>query len=88
MEDVFNSTSESTSEKVVAIFDFEAQEATDLGFKKGAEITVLKKDGDWWTGKIGDKTGMFPYNYVKTREKMDESDPLAQAFKLGWSKFY
>ena len=65
--------------KVIAIFDFEAQESTDLGFKKGEEIEVLKKDGDWWSGRIGpNRTGNFPFNYVKVPEKMDESDPLAQ----------
>ena len=66
--------------KVIAIFDFEAQESTDLGFKKGEEIEVLKKDGDWWSGRIGpNRTGNFPFNYVKVPEKMDDSDPLAQA---------
>ena len=23
------------------------------------------KNGDWWTGTIGDKTGVFPFNYVE-----------------------
>ena len=65
--------------KVIAIFDFEAQESTDLGFKKGEEIEVLKKDGDWWSGRIGpNRTGNFPFNYVKVPENMDDSDPLAQ----------
>ena len=64
--------------KVVAIFDFEAQEPTDLGFRKGEEIEVLKKEGDWWSGRIGSRVGTFPFNYVKVPEKMDDSDPLAQ----------
>lgn len=25
---------------------------------------VVKKDGDWWTGVIGNRTGIFPANYV------------------------
>ncbi|CAF5034367.1 unnamed protein product, partial [Rotaria socialis] len=28
-------------------------------------IVVLQRDGDWWTGKIGDRTGTFPNNYVQ-----------------------
>lgn len=24
----------------------------------------MKKDGDWWTGVIGNRTGIFPANYV------------------------
>ncbi len=31
----------------------------------GERITVLKRDGNWWTGKIGDRTGTFPNNYVQ-----------------------
>lgn len=26
---------------------------------------VIKKDGDWWTGVIGNRTGIFPANYVQ-----------------------
>lgn len=25
---------------------------------------VVKKDGDWWTGVIGSRSGIFPANYV------------------------
>lgn len=28
-------------------------------------IMVTKKDGDWWTGTIGTRTGIFPSNYVQ-----------------------
>ena len=28
-------------------------------------ITVIAKNGDWWTGTIGDRTGVFPFNYVE-----------------------
>lgn len=38
------------------------------GFKKGDVITVTKRTestNDWWTGRIGDKTGIFPSNYVE-----------------------
>ena len=26
---------------------------------------MVKKDGDWWTGKVGDRVGVFPFNYVQ-----------------------
>ena len=26
---------------------------------------MIKEDGDWWTGKIGDRVGVFPFNYVQ-----------------------
>ena len=84
MEDLFGpgpTVSQESADTVVAIFDFDAQEASDLGFKKGEKIEVLKRDGDWWTGRIGSREGTFPYNYVKKPETMDSSDPLAEAFK-------
>lgn len=28
-------------------------------------VMVIKKEGDWWTGTIGNRTGMFPSNYVQ-----------------------
>ncbi|KAF7560583.1 hypothetical protein G7046_g3554 [Stylonectria norvegica] len=57
--------------EAVAVFNFDADQPGDLGFKKGDVITVLKKtesDNDWWTGMIGSKHGIFPSNYVKMKE--------------------
>ncbi|KAI0899147.1 DUF500-domain-containing protein [Annulohypoxylon nitens] len=57
--------------EAVALFNFEADQPGDLGFKKGDVITVLKKtesDNDWWTGMIGSRHGIFPSNYVKMKE--------------------
>ena len=39
---------------------------TEKGFKKGDSFEVLKKDGDWWTGRHNGKEGVFPYNYVQS----------------------
>jgi lipid-binding SYLF domain-containing protein len=57
--------------EAVALFNFDADQPGDLGFKKGDIITVLKKtesDNDWWTGQIGTRHGIFPSNYVKMKE--------------------
>ncbi|PTB39477.1 uncharacterized protein TrAFT101_007738 [Trichoderma asperellum] len=59
------------SNEAVAMFNFDADQPGDLGFKKGDIITILKKtdsDNDWWTGQIGARHGIFPSNYVKMRE--------------------
>ena len=51
-----------------AIYDFPGQEQGDLPFRQGDVITILEKTNtteDWWKGKLGLKTGMFPANYVK-----------------------
>merc|ERR1711874_791722 len=42
-----------------------SEEPGDLTFEAGEEIEVVKKENEWWTGKIGDRTGVFPYNYVE-----------------------
>ncbi|CEI40711.1 SH3 domain-containing protein [Fusarium venenatum] len=57
--------------EAVAVYNFDADQPGDLGFKKGDVITVLKRtesENDWWTGQIGTRTGIFPSNYVKMKE--------------------
>ncbi|KAF4972404.1 hypothetical protein FSARC_971 [Fusarium sarcochroum] len=57
--------------EAVAVYNFDADQPGDLGFKKGEVVTVLKRtesENDWWTGQIGSRTGIFPSNYVKMRE--------------------
>lgn len=49
----------------VACYPYESAEPGDLTFSAGEFITVIKKDGDWWTGTAGGRTGMFPSNYVQ-----------------------
>lgn len=49
----------------VSCYPYESAEIGDLTFGGGEYITVIKKDGDWWTGTIGTRTGVFPSNYVQ-----------------------
>ena len=51
------------SNQAVALFTFDAAQPGDLGFKKGEVITIIKRTEsatDWWTGRIGDREGIFP----------------------------
>ncbi|KFO56197.1 SH3 domain-containing YSC84-like 1, partial [Corvus brachyrhynchos] len=53
--------------EVTALYSFEGQQPGDLTFKAGDKITVTTKTNsqfDWWEGRIGGKTGIFPANYV------------------------
>ncbi|GJJ70993.1 SH3 domain-containing YSC84-like protein 1 [Entomortierella parvispora] len=55
-------------ELLTAMYDFVGEQATDLSFKKGDRITVVKKTdstNDWWTGRIGTREGSFPRNYCQ-----------------------
>ncbi|KAL8697323.1 MAG: hypothetical protein Q9224_002378, partial [Gallowayella concinna] len=50
-------------DQAIALFTFDADQPGDLGFKKGEIITITKRTEnptDWWTGRIGDRTGVFP----------------------------
>ncbi|SPO44119.1 related to YSC84 - protein involved in the organization of actin cytoskeleton [Moesziomyces antarcticus] len=61
-------------ERVVALFDFDAQEEGDLGFNKGQVIAVTKKTDsrdDWWQGRVeaglsASRIGIFPANYTQS----------------------
>lgn len=59
-----------------ALYDYEAQGEDELSLLRGQIVEVLSTDskisGDegWWTGKIGDKVGIFPSNFVA------EYDPI------------
>lgn len=53
-----------------AKFRYDAQGEDELSLKRGDIVEVLSTDakisGDegWWTGKLGDKVGIFPANFV------------------------
>ncbi|GBP65692.1 Intersectin-1 [Eumeta japonica] len=48
----------------VAAYSYTSVEPGDLMFDAGERIEVIRRDGDWWTGRIGNRTGIFPSNYV------------------------
>lgn len=50
------------------MYTYESSEQGDLTFQQGDLILVTKKDGDWWTGTVGDKSGVFPSNYVRLKD--------------------
>lgn len=53
-------------EKVVAIYDYQADKADELTFTENAVIYVIKKNDDgWWEGVMDGVTGLFPGNYVE-----------------------
>ncbi|XP_067344723.1 intersectin-2b isoform X2 [Channa argus] len=55
-------------EEYIALYTYESPEAGDLTFREGDVILVTKREGEWWNGSIGDRTGLFPSNYVKPKE--------------------
>uniref|UniRef100_A0A665V1D1 Intersectin 2b n=1 Tax=Echeneis naucrates TaxID=173247 RepID=A0A665V1D1_ECHNA len=56
------------SAEYVALYTYESPEPGDLTFSERDVILVSKREGEWWNGSIGDRTGVFPSNYVKPKE--------------------
>lgn len=55
----------SQSHYYLALYRFKAIEKDDLDFHPGDRITVIDDSNEeWWRGKIGEKTGYFPTNYL------------------------
>ncbi|KAK0534914.1 BAR adaptor protein Hob1 [Tilletia horrida] len=63
-------TAEKPKDIVVALYDYVAAASTDISFKAGDRIEIVKRTDstqDWWTGKVEGTAseGLFPANYVK-----------------------
>lgn len=62
-------------------YDYEAQGEDELSLGRGDVVEVLSTDskisGDdgWWTGKLGDKVGIFPANFVTDGDILDNDSP-------------
>jgi len=51
--------------KAKALYDFNPQEANELGFRIGDIVTIHKQSGDWWEGELNGRKGLLPSNYVQ-----------------------
>ncbi|XP_017675551.1 PREDICTED: SH3 and cysteine-rich domain-containing protein [Lepidothrix coronata] len=50
----------------VALYKFVPQENEDLEMRPGDMVTLLEDSNeDWWKGRIDDRTGFFPANFVQ-----------------------
>ena len=57
-------------EYYIAVYTYSSTEPGDLNFAQGETILVTNTEsgGDWWTGQVQDRKGIFPGNYVKKME--------------------
>ena len=63
-------------ERFLALHEYQSDVAGDLSFTAGELVTVTDKDGEWWTGQIGNRKGIFPANYVASGD--------AETVKVYW----
>ncbi|XP_015589739.1 intersectin-1 isoform X6 [Cephus cinctus] len=61
------------NEYYMALYQYASNEIGDLSFNQGEVILVVKKEGDWWTGCIDNRTGIFPSNYVEKCEDPNQA---------------
>uniref|UniRef100_A0A8C9TCI0 SH3 and cysteine-rich domain-containing protein 3 n=1 Tax=Scleropages formosus TaxID=113540 RepID=A0A8C9TCI0_SCLFO len=55
----------SQSHYYLALYRFKAIEKDDLDLHPGDRVTVIDDSNEeWWRGKIGEKTGFLPANYI------------------------
>jgi len=54
-----------TKQQAKALFEFNAQDSTELGFKVNDIITIISTNGEWWEGELHGKRGLLPSNYVQ-----------------------
>jgi len=58
--------------KAKVTFDYEAQDQDELFLKVDDIVAILgEEEQGWWKGKLGNKIGVFPSNFV---ELIDEKD--------------
>ncbi|XP_035687088.1 intersectin-1-like isoform X19 [Branchiostoma floridae] len=64
-------TAQPAGTECVALYTYTSAEPGDLTFMVGEVILVTKQEGDWWEGSVGDRSGIFPANYVRLKEEQD-----------------
>ncbi|XP_010078027.1 PREDICTED: SH3 domain-containing protein 19 [Pterocles gutturalis] len=58
--------SDTSAPYAVVLHDFPAEHADDLDLHSGDTVCLLEKiDAEWYRGKCGNRTGIFPANFVK-----------------------
>ncbi|NWR98858.1 SH319 protein, partial [Motacilla alba] len=58
--------SDTNAPHAVVLHDFPAEHADDLDLHSGDTVCLLEKiDTEWYRGKCGNRTGIFPANFVK-----------------------
>ncbi|XP_041351400.1 intersectin-1-like isoform X2 [Gigantopelta aegis] len=70
-------------EYYVAMYNYISENPEDLQFNEGDMILVTKTDEPWWTGTLGNQTGIFPGSYVKSVEIQTCSQLYLEADQSG-----
>ncbi|KAG7461831.1 hypothetical protein MATL_G00195260 [Megalops atlanticus] len=59
-----------------AIYDFKAQTAKELTFKKGETVYIIRQiDNNWYEGELRGRVGIFPISYVEKIAPSEKHQP-------------
>nr|XP_019962044.1 PREDICTED: sorbin and SH3 domain-containing protein 2 isoform X3 [Paralichthys olivaceus] len=60
-----------------AIYDFKAQTAKELTFKKGDAVNIIRQiDNNWYEGEHRGRVGIFPISYVEKMPSTEKQQPI------------
>ncbi|XP_074541647.1 sorbin and SH3 domain-containing protein 2 isoform X3 [Halichoeres trimaculatus] len=60
-----------------AIYDFKAQTAKELTFKKGDAVNIIRQiDNNWYEGEHRGRVGIFPMSYVERISSIEKQQPI------------
>lgn len=52
-------------EQARALYAFNPEAPTELGFQPGQVLNIISKNGDWWEAEFNGRRGLIPANYVQ-----------------------
>ncbi|XP_053714168.1 sorbin and SH3 domain-containing protein 2 isoform X7 [Synchiropus splendidus] len=59
-----------------AIYDFKAQTAKEISFKKGDAVNIIRQiDNNWYEGEHRGRVGIFPISYVEKMPSVEKHQP-------------
>ncbi|XP_059409805.1 sorbin and SH3 domain-containing protein 2-like isoform X4 [Carassius carassius] len=60
-----------------AIYDFKAQSAKEISFKKGDAVSIIRQiDSNWYEGEHRGRIGIFPISYVEKVASPERRQPV------------
>ncbi|XDV14807.1 hypothetical protein PO909_014995 [Leuciscus waleckii] len=70
-------TPEREKQSARAIYDFKAQSAKELSFKKGDAVNIIRQiDSNWYEGENRGRIGIFPISYVEKVASPERRQPV------------
>ncbi|XP_051751024.1 sorbin and SH3 domain-containing protein 1 isoform X5 [Ctenopharyngodon idella] len=70
-------TPEREKQSARAIYDFKAQSAKELSFKKGDPVNIIRQiDSNWYEGEHRGRIGIFPISYVEKVASPERRQPV------------